>query len=252
MSKQTGRGRRAFTVRRHVVQFSGGIGSFAVAVWVARKYGTRNLTLLIADTGIEDDDLWRFAEDTSQLLGVPLTKVADGRTPWEVFRDVRFLGNDRLAPCTRLLKQVPCREWMEQHADPADTLVYVGIENNRRDRARIPAIARNWKPWVTRFPLCGKWEPARTKEQLLDEARALGVAPPRLYGLGFGHNNCGGTCVRAGQRQWKHLLEVLPERYAYAQEREEELRQLLGDVSILRDRRGGECRALPLRLLRER
>ncbi|MFF1626493.1 hypothetical protein [Streptomyces sp. NPDC058272] len=51
MSQQTGRGRRAFTVRRHVVQFSGGIGSFAVAVWVARKYGTRNLTLLIADTG---------------------------------------------------------------------------------------------------------------------------------------------------------------------------------------------------------
>lgn len=251
MSKQTGRGRRAFTVRRHVVQFSGGIGSFAVAVWVARKYGTRNLTLLIADTGIEDDDLWRFADDTSRLLGVPLTKVADGRTPWEVFRDVRFLGNDRLAPCTRLLKQVPCREWMEQHADPADTLVYVGIENNRRDRARIPAIARNWKPWVTRFPLCGKWEPARTKEQLLDEARALGVAPPRLYELGFSHNNCGGTCVRAGQRQWKHLLEVLPERYAYAQEREEELRQLLGDVSILRRRRGGEGQPLPLSLLRE-
>ena len=127
MSKQTGLSRRAFTVRRHVVQFSGGIGSFAVAVWVARKYGTRNLTLLIADTGIEDDDLWRFADDTSRLLGVPLTKVADGRTPWEVFRDVRFLGNDRLAPCTRLLKQVPCREWMEQHADPADTLVYVGM-----------------------------------------------------------------------------------------------------------------------------
>lgn len=64
--------------------------------------------------------------------------------------------------------------------------------------------------------------------------------------------NCGGTCVRAGQRQWKHLLETLPERYAYAQEREEELRQELGDVSILRDRRGGEVRPLPLSLLRER
>ncbi|MFG2312935.1 hypothetical protein ACGFS9_30310 [Streptomyces sp. NPDC048566] len=67
----------------------------------------------------------------------------------------------------------------------------------------------------------------------------------------FSHNNCGGTCVRAGQRQLKHLLEVLPERYAYAQEREEELRQLLGDVSILRRRRGGEGRPLPLSLLRE-
>lgn len=242
---------RASVVRQHVVQFSGGIGSFAVAVRVARRYGTRNLTLLIADTGIEDDDLWRFADDTSQLLGVPLTKVADGRTPWEVFRDVRFLGNDRLAPCTRLLKQIPCREWMEQHADPDDTLVYVGIENTKRDRARIPAIARNWKPWVTRFPLCGKWEPARTKEELLDEARSLGVAPPRMYELGFAHNNCGGTCVRAGQRQWRHLLKVLPERYEYAQEREEELRQLLGDVSILRKRCGRESRPLPLSLLRE-
>lgn len=58
--------------------------------------------------------------------------------------------------------------------------------------------------------------------------------------------------MRAGQRQWKHLLEVLPERYAYAQEREEELRSLLGDVSILRDRRGGDSRPLPLSLLRER
>jgi hypothetical protein len=69
--------------------------------------------------------------------------------------------------------------------------------------------------------------------------------------LGFAHNNCGSTCVRAGQRQWKHLLEVLPERYEYAQEREEELRQLLGDVRILRKCRSGESRPLPLSLLRE-
>jgi hypothetical protein len=47
-------------------------------------------------------------------------------------------------------------------------------------------------------------------------------------------------------------MGVLPERYAYAQEREEELRSLLGDVSILRDRRGGDSRPLPLSLLRER
>ncbi|MFF7358310.1 hypothetical protein ACFZA1_37640 [Streptomyces filipinensis] len=57
--------------------------------------------------------------------------------------------------------------------------------------------------------------------------------------------------MRAGQRQWRHLLEVLPERYAYAQEWEEEVRQLLGDVSILRRRRGGEGQPLPLSLLRE-
>ncbi|MBQ1118646.1 hypothetical protein [Streptomyces sp. B15] len=236
----------------HVVQFSGGIGSFCAAVRVAEKYGTDQLVLLIADTGIEDPDLWRFADDTSRLLGVPLTKVADGRTPWQVFRDKRFLGNDRLAPCTRTLKQIPCRSWMTEYADPSDSLVYVGIENTPRDRARIPAIARNWKPWTTRFPLCNRWAPARSKTELLDEARALGIEPPLLYALGFAHNNCGGTCVRAGQKQWKHTLDVLPERYAYAEAQEESLRDLLGDVSILRQRRKGIGSALPLAELRRR
>ncbi|MFJ4684684.1 hypothetical protein [Streptomyces sp. NPDC088789] len=234
----------------HVVQFSGGIGSFAAAVRVAEKHGTADLTLLIADTGIEDHDLWRFADETSRLLGVPLTKVADGRTPWEVFRDRRFLGNDRLAPCTRVLKQLPCRTWMEKHADPAHTLVYIGIEPAARDRARITAIARAWKPWRTRFPLCSKWERPLSKAELLREARALGVLPPRLYELGFSHNNCGGTCVRAGMRQWKHLLEVMPDRYAYAEAQEEDLRRLLGPVSILRQRRKGVAHPLPLIELR--
>jgi hypothetical protein len=32
------------------------------------------------------------------VLGVPVTVVADGRTPFEVFADQRFLGNSRLAP----------------------------------------------------------------------------------------------------------------------------------------------------------
>ncbi|MET9353586.1 hypothetical protein ABZY14_11375 [Streptomyces sp. NPDC006617] len=234
----------------HVVQFSGGIGSFAAAVRVAEKHGTDDLTLLIADTGIEDHDLWRFADDTSRLLGAPLTKVTDGRTPWQVFRDKKFLGNDRLAPCTRALKQIPCRAWMEAHRDPAHTLVYVGIEPTVRDRARIPAIARAWKPWRTRFPLCSKWEPPRTKSERLQEARALGVAPPRLYELGFSHNNCGGTCVRAGMRQWRHLLDVMPDRYAYAEAQEEDLRRLLGPVTILRQRRKGVARPLPLAELR--
>jgi hypothetical protein len=238
------------TPERHVIQFSGGIGSFAAAVRVAERYGTDRLTLLIADTGIEDEDLWRFADDTSKLLDVPLTRVRDGRTPWEVFHDKRFLGNDRVAPCSRTLKQIPCRAWMAEHTDPADTLVYVGIEDTPRDCARIPSIARNWKPWQTRFPLCSQREAALTKDQLLAEVRALGVAPPRLYGMGFPHNNCGGRCVRAGQRQWRHLLEVMPERYAEAEAEEEKLRRQLGNVSILRDRRGGTTRPLPLRELR--
>ncbi|MEV0471005.1 hypothetical protein [Streptomyces prunicolor] len=239
---------------QHVVQFSGGVGSFGAALRVAEKHGTSNMTLLIADTKIEDPDLWRFAYDTSSLLNVPLTVVADGRTPWELFRDKRFLGNDRITPCTMYLKQIPCRKWMKANAPVDDSIIYIGIEKTKRDRARIPAIARNWKPWRTQFPLCNRWEPELTKEEskarLLDEARWFGIEPPRLYELGFEHNNCGGTCVRAGQTQWKHTLDVFPERFEHAEAQEAELRTTLGNVSILRQRRKGVSYNLPLSELR--
>ncbi|MFJ8387733.1 hypothetical protein ACIQ9Q_25045 [Streptomyces sp. NPDC094438] len=70
-------------MRRHVVQFSGGVGSFLAAVTVAERHGTAGATLLIADTLAEDEDLWRFSDAAAGFLGVPLTVVRDGRTPWE-------------------------------------------------------------------------------------------------------------------------------------------------------------------------
>ncbi|MEZ0092531.1 hypothetical protein [Streptacidiphilus sp. EB129] len=237
----------------HVVQFSGGIGSFHVAVRVAEQVPTRDLVLLIADTKIEDPDLWRFARATSRLLGVPLTRVADGRTPWEVFRDKRFLGNDLRTPCSAVLKQIPCRRWMEQHAHPDDAVTYVGIVGTAHDRARIPAIRAGWKPWTVRFPLAEDETPAseeELREELFQGARRLGVEPPRLYTLGYEHNNCGGTCVRAGAAQWRRTLEVFPERFAQAEAEEEALRRELGQVAILTQTRSGVKRPLPLTELR--
>lgn len=238
----------------HVIQFSGGLGSFGAALRVAEKHGTDKMTLLIADTKIEDPDLWRFAYDTSQLLDVSLTVVADGRTPWELFRDKKFLGNSRIAPCTKYLKQIPCRKWMKVNAPVGDSVVYIGMEKTKQDRARIPAIVRNWKPWRVQLPMCNRWEPELTKEaskaRLMAEARAHGIEPPRLYALGYEHNNCGGTCVKAGQKQWKRTLDVLPENFAEAERQEAGLRETLGDVTILRQYRQGVAYPLPLSELR--
>ena len=77
----------------HVVQYSGGIGSWAATQRVIAEHGTANLVLLIADTQVEDPDLWRFVHDSTARIGVEPTVVADGRTPFEVFHDQRFLGN---------------------------------------------------------------------------------------------------------------------------------------------------------------
>ena len=66
------------------------------------------------------------------------------------------------------------------------------------------------------------------------------------------HNNCFGTCVRAGRRQWLHLLHIAPGRYATAEAEEEKLRHRLGNVAILKERRRGVSYPLPLRELRRR
>ncbi|WP_243726222.1 hypothetical protein [Actinomadura rubrisoli] len=236
------------TAITHVVQYSGGIGSWAAAQRVAAEHGTGNLVLLFADTGVEDDDLYRFLEESAAQLGAPLVRVADGRTQFEVFTDQRFLGNSRLAPCSAHLKQRPCRRWLEANADPARTVLHVGIDWS--ETRRLPAIVKGWAPWTVRFPMCD--EPHLTKRQMLDWARALDVTPPRLYELGFAHNNCGGACVRAGQRQWKHLLATFPDRYAAAEASEQRIRADLGDVAILRERVRGESRPLTLTELRRR
>lgn len=234
---------------KHVVMFSGGITSWAAARRVADKHGTDGLVLLFADTLAEDEDLYRFLDDAARDLGVPITRVCEGRTPQEVHRDVRLIGNPMVAPCSRVLKQEPCRRWLEEHTDPSNTTVHVGIDWS--EMHRLPAIVRNYKPWTATAPLCGP--PYVDKRGWIAEARRRGIVEPRLYALGFEHNNCGGACVRGGQAQWAHLLRVFPERFASWEAHEQEMRELLGtDRTILRDRSGGDTKPLPLTELRRR
>ncbi|WP_431921389.1 hypothetical protein [Nonomuraea jabiensis] len=234
--------------RRHVIQMSGGLGSFFAAVRVAERYGTSAMTLLFADTTVEDPDLHRFLRDAAAFLELEVVRVCDGRAPFDVFDDVHFLGNSRVAPCTKFLKQKPCRDWLKANCDVADTAVYIGIDHF--EARRTPAILDEWKPWRAGFPMCDP--PYWDKDTMIAECRALGIEPPLLYKLGFKHNNCGGICVRAGMTQWRHALKVFPERFAEAERREAEFRAKHGDHTILRQQRNGLRRNLTLTQLRQR
>lgn len=69
---------------------------------------------MLADMKVEDADTYRFLATN---IGGELVIVADGRTPFEVFHDDHFLGNHRLANCSKYLKQKPWREWLDADAD---------------------------------------------------------------------------------------------------------------------------------------
>ncbi|MBZ6303262.1 hypothetical protein [Streptomyces olivaceus] len=235
----------------HVVMWSGGITSWATARHVIAQHGPACTILLFADTLIEDEDLYTFNEQASAQLGVPITRVADGRDPWQVFEDKRWLGNTQLAHCALELKLKMCRDWLATNDQLtfANTVLYIGLDWSEPDR--IPGNRASWQPWRAEYPLTEP--PYRDKDQLRAEARAAGLIDPRLYRLGFAHNNCGGMCIKGGQAQWARLLKLFPERYARAEAAEEKMRRLLGkDVSILRDRRGGTTKPLTLAALRRR
>lgn len=217
---------------KHVVMYSGGLGSWAAAKRVADKYGTEDLILLFTDTCIEDEDLYRFLVEGAEQIGGELVILSDGRTPWEVFHDERFLGNSLSDPCSKLLKRVPSRRWVKKNCNPDDTTLYIGIDWS--EDHRYVKAAKNWLPWKLEAPLCEP--PYITKEDIIRQLSDAGIAIPRLYNLGFYHNNCGGFCVKAGQAHFKLLLETMPERYHYHEEKEQELRRYLerDDISILR------------------
>lgn len=206
-------------------------------------------TLLFSDVSMEDGDNYRFLHEAAADIGAELVIVKDGRDIWQVFKDDRFLGNTRLANCSKYLKQKPAREWLDANCDPADTAIYVGIDWT--ETHRMPGVIKGYLPFAAFAPLC---EPSyMSKDVILAALRAVGIEPPRLYALGFAHANCGGGCVRAGQGQFAHLLEVLPERFAWWEAKEQEVREHLDkDVTILRDRRGGTLTPLTLRSFRER
>ncbi len=236
----------------HVVMWSSGITSWATARQVVTQQGIDSTLLLFADTTVEDPDNYRFNHEATALLGVNLTVVADGRSPQQVNRDNRFLSNTRIAKCSELLKIVPCRRWLETHCDPASTILYLGLDWTEMER--VTTTRAKWQPWRTEFPLTVP--PLHTKDHWIAEARRDGVEPPSMYQRGYVHANCAGACVRGGQAQWAHLARENPVLFASWEAHEQEMNTLFREgkapVSIVRDRRGGITRPLPLAVIRRR
>lgn len=233
---------------RAIVQYSGGAASYVTAALAVGEFGRDNVVLLFADTLIEDEDLYRFNRDVEAHLGIKITRLCEGRTPWEVFFSERMMGNSGVDHCSRVLKRQMLDQWLEAHADVETDVVLVGMDAN--EPHRLTGLQDRVSPWKVRSLLIerGLW-----KEQVLQMVEAHGLVLPRLYKMGFPHNNCGGFCVKAGHGSFKLLLEKLPERYAEHEAKEEAFRRRFKkDVSILRDRTGGTTKVLTMRQLRER
>lgn len=87
----------------------------------------------------------------------------------------------------------------------------------------------------------------------MNDLKLYGIKAPRLYEMGFAHNNCGGFCVRGGQSHFINLLKNNRPLYLYHESKELEMQAYLGrtDVTILTRTVKGVEHTLTLRELRE-
>ena len=179
-----------------------------------------------------------------------LNWLADGRTIWQVFRDARFLGNSRVDPCSKILKRQLIDKWRATWAVPETSVNIIGYGPEEGDR--VDKAKRFWadKGWSVAFPC---FEAGIQSYHIREELDRYDIRLPRLYEMGFEHNNCRGGCVKAGIGAFVSLFQQDRGVFDEWKQGEEEMRELVGqNVSILTDRRGGERIPMTLATLQTR
>lgn len=255
--------------------YSGGLGSYDAARMAIEAHGDA-VELLFTDTLHEDVDLYRFLiEGAADLLGgdvthelraalaeiqpieapgevdrrkVTLPRLAElahahwprlhwisrGETLWEAFYRNRAMGSSRMQFCSRELKVQPSEAFLAAHYTPGEVTLHFGLDWT--ETARLNKVKASRAPHLVSTAY---HDSQRSHSDVAELLAARGIALPRLYALGFTHNNCSGFCVKGGQSHFAHLLDAKPELYAFAEQGEEDFRQFIGkNVSILADRRG--------------
>lgn len=205
---------------KYIVSFSGGVGSALTAFIVAKTYGPENTIILFADTLIESPDLYEFNQKVVDKLGCEYIVIADGRTPWEIFRDVKFMGNSRVDPCSRILKRDLIKKWLKDNFTPEECNIFVGIDCY--EEHRLVKVIENNKPYVYRSILIES-NIFLDNDDKIWFCQQNDLPIPILYKIGLPHNNCGGFCVKAGLGQFKKLYEELPEVYIHHENMMEEV-----------------------------
>ena len=126
---------------------------------------------------------FRFIKDCENYFQRKIEIFSEGRNPWEVFRDERFIGNSYITPCNKILK----RKFLEKILRSMNFVnkVYLIFGISILEKERIFKISEGWrrKGIETKFPLINS--PIYHELTYEEFSKAYGIEPPRLYCMGF-------------------------------------------------------------------
>lgn len=193
---------------KYIISYSGGKGS-AASVLLAHE-NNLDFDVIFADTLIEDEDLYRLNDDIEKIIKKPIIKLTNGKTPWEIFKDKRYIGNNMTAHCSQELKTKMVQNYIKANYKNTWATLILGMGYSEIDR--IERARQNWKYICLVDSLLIKYK-LYSNTAIDNLLYKYWIKTPRLYKLGFLHNNCGGFCVRAGLKQFALLLQHFPIRF---------------------------------------
>jgi len=193
---------------RFVVWFSCGAASAVAAKLAVEKYGEACEVVYCDTLASEHPDNARFLRDIEAWIGRPITVIRSDRyaSVDDVFMKRRFMSGPGGAICTTEMKKLPRVAWQRE----TDTHIfgYTADEQRRADdfEENNPTLHVEWI----------LIEAGLTKAACLWRLAMEGIALPKLYALGFEHNNCIGCVKATSPGYWnlvrKHFPDVFERR----------------------------------------
>ncbi len=227
----------------------------AVADWVKEQHPEDNILLYFTDTLWESPDLYRFTDESSDKLQLPMLTHSAGLTPIQLMFEKKLVFNSMIGDCSKILKMKVAKdflkkgirpsiekwrnaEYLKEHDFTTNATLYFGIGFDEMHREK--AIRENWQPFKVEMPLIDHniW-----KE---DSLKKYDIKRPVLYDYGFSHNNCNGRCVKAGQGHYKLLKERMPEVFAKIMEQEHHLKMCVSAYRYITNDKVPEEDRIPL------
>ena len=211
---------------RHVVAFSGGKDSSALAIYLhdparwRRALGKSGLPeraplaqaeYVFCDTGTELDETYAYLDRLEAYLGRPIQRLSaeapPGQTPFDHHLQLYggFLPSAQMRWCTRKLKLEP----YERYVGDDPVVSYVGIRGDEPDRVGYVSTKPNIE---TVFPFKEDGVVKADVYRILDES---GVGMPEYYDW-RSRSGCY-FCFYQRRSEWVGLLENHPHLFDQAQ-----------------------------------
>ena len=207
-----------------VVWFSCGAASAVAGKFALKKYGD-SVDIVYCDTGSEHSSNMDFLKECEDWYkrDIKILKNSNYTDHFDVVRKKKFITNQYgFAYCTHELKMKIRQE--AGYCESVNIFGYTLEETKRADSLENHNI-----DMVCEFPLIDN---KVTKEECLGIIWQQGIKMPRMYELGYSHNNCVG-CVKGGIGYWNRIRKDFPDVFKKMSKLEREI-----EVTILKHRSG--------------